>query len=81
LFLCIPPGAGYALLDPLPDDYDLRGRRLLVRRETAAATSPLLIVLDPVYRQERELIAEKNPGDYLERLFAKVYHLTRAIAG
>jgi hypothetical protein len=80
-FLCLPPGAGYALIDPLPTDYDLRGRGLLVRRETKAPTSPLIVALDPNYRQERQLIEEKFPGDYMEKLFHKVLHLTRPLAG
>jgi len=77
IFLTLPPGAGYALLEGLATDYDLRGRRLRVWRQTKAITSQLCVTLDPIYQASFQVMPEKNPAEYLEFLFKKVEHLTR----
>jgi hypothetical protein len=76
VFLTLPPGAGFALLSGLPEDYDLRGRRLSIKRDGKAITSPLLIQLDPTFLANFGLPPEKDPAEYLEEVFRKVLHLT-----
>ena len=76
-FLTLPPGAGFNLIDPLPDDYNLRGRKLYVRRETASPQSALLVRLDPTFLNAESLPAEKAPEEYLVTLFKRVEHLTK----
>jgi hypothetical protein len=76
-FLCLPPGAGWELLTNLPPDYDLRGKRLYARREGTAQTCPLLLRLDPNYTASCDLPIERDPGKFLDGLFAKVRHLTQ----
>lgn|SRR5215831_7863515 len=79
-FLTLPPGAAYNLLQSLPEDYDLRGRKLYVKRDGKSRTSPLLLRLDPTFLASFNLPPEQPPAAFLELLFKKVEHLTNTPA-
>jgi hypothetical protein len=77
-FLTLPPGAGFQLLHGLGKDYNLRGRKVMCKREGRSHTAALAIWLDPQYAASFEMLPEKDPGKYLEEMFRGVLHLTEA---
>jgi hypothetical protein len=77
VFLCLPPGAGFHLLADAPRDYDWRGKKLLCHRAGKSSTSALVCAWDPYYQCKTDMAPEKDPGPYLDLLFAPVLSLTR----
>jgi hypothetical protein len=75
-FLVLPHGTCCVLLDGLNNEYDLRGRKLSLKRAGKAQTTELLCLLDPHFRYAGELPPERDPSPIVTEIMNKRQGLT-----
>lgn len=75
-FLVLPHGTVYRLQQSYGEHFNFRGRRMKLRRAGKGQTAPLHAEVDVNSHFSGELKRELEPNAFLEKIFARVLHLT-----
>lgn len=77
-FLVLPHGTVFRLQQAHGMDFNYRGRKLRLRRAGKGQTAALHAELDIQFQYAGQLPHEKDPNGFLEKMFARVLHLTES---